>query len=166
MQALNYEVSLRNAQALFDRRDLSNAEMLCRELLRVNKKDAKLHFLLYRIFSARNKRAEAVSHIEQAIALQPNHVPLRLAYATYMASDGQSRKAVTILQKAHKLAPNDAHVIGALADALDLMGQSREAYELLAPVIEKKQDDPLIACVWGRIALALKQPEEAIAALT
>ncbi len=114
---------------------------------------------------ARGEAAKAISHMEKAIAWDPNSPPFHHDLALVHSAAGNPTKTIEKLQDTIRLAPNDARYRYELGLAFSETG---DLTQTVAALREAVRIDPQFARAWYNLGLALnalKQTEDAIAAL-
>ncbi len=134
-------------------------------MLRHNSDQPSGQMQLGQFHFARGDAAKAVTHMEKAIAWDPNSPPFHHDLALIHSSVGDTAKTVQKLRDAIKLAPNEARYHYELGLALSETGDLEQTVAALRDAVRVQPD---FARAWYNLGLALnglQQPEEAISAL-
>jgi Flp pilus assembly protein TadD len=86
------------ALLLLERRAFAEAKSLLLELIASPDADAATHFMLARILVAEGDEAAALAPLEQALALEPGSVPVRLELARLLAGKQDLPRARSLLE--------------------------------------------------------------------
>jgi tetratricopeptide (TPR) repeat protein len=86
------------ALLLLERRAFVEAKSLLLELIASPDADAATHFMLARILIAEGDEAAALPPLEQALALEPGSVPVRLELARLLAAKAEFQRARSLLE--------------------------------------------------------------------
>ena len=86
------------ALMLHERRAFAEAKSLLLELIASPDADAATHFMLARILIAEGDEAAALAPLEQALALEPGSVPVRLELARLLAGKQEFPRARSLLE--------------------------------------------------------------------
>jgi tetratricopeptide (TPR) repeat protein len=87
------------ALLLLERRAFADAKSLLLELIASPDADAATHFMLARILVAEGDEAAALAPLEQALALEPGSVPVRLELARLLAGKQDLPRARRLLEE-------------------------------------------------------------------
>lgn len=162
MTSLHYVASLRLGQKCFLDGEYVRAQRIGENLLAQNRKDLNALILLARCHQMQNHYEEAIKHYQKCIDLQPRNVEHHLNLGSLLASMGRYPQAFARFEKAAKVAPGDPRLTVAIADVHERAGDEAKAIEVLAPSIERGDEDVLSAYIYAKAKLAAKDPKEAV----
>ena len=169
LNLMNSADELSREHYLVQGRGFLPAELICRV------HDRYLQFELHNVatvvccanaLSAMGRGADAMKRIEQAIAVRPDHVPLRRRYATLLAAEGQCARAIEVLRELVETNPSDPALRQMLARQLTDLGRIDEAADQLAAAVHLAPDDPKLQIRYARLLQRLGRGADALAAMT
>ena len=117
------------AVAQNDGNDYTAALQACNRALELNPNCALAHAFLGRIYSATDRREEALAEISQALSLAPSEPEVLAAAGTVRADGDDWDSAITYYKRAVTLAPNYPQYALALAGAYREIGEFDTALE-------------------------------------
>jgi len=123
-----FSEAFERAKACHRAGQLQRAEELYREILRTDRADAELYYLLGAACQALGKHHEAVDSLRQAVRLKPDHFAAHNHLGVALAQQGRVDEAIASFQEALRLKPDSAEARANLRKALAEAGRS----ELLA----------------------------------
>jgi tetratricopeptide (TPR) repeat protein len=141
------------ALLLLERRAFAEAKPLLVELVSSPDADASTHFMLARILIAEGDEAAAIAPLEQALALEPGSVPVRLELARLLAGKAEFPRARGLLEELSiKAAPAD-RLAGLRARAeIEIAWADRDSAEEAAHLAAAEQ------ALRGALAMAPQHP--------
>jgi len=142
------------AATLFRNKDFDAALAILDDLIVIQPKSAPLHFHRGRCLIALDREEEAISALDTALELAPEHVPLLLERA--QLGGDENFDPLPLLRSAHQLEPDNAQVLFQLANG-ELMAAEDDAArkaEALAHLNRSLELDPtrevafLLRAIW------------------
>lgn len=109
---VNVGAILQQAIAAMERGDLGQAQQLCRQVLRVDPRNAGAHHLAGLLASQAKQPAEAVQYLETAAALAPANGTTLVDLAEAYESAGRRDEAWVFFEKAAAAAPGNGQILG------------------------------------------------------
>ena len=113
----------------------AEAEKMAGEWLKSHPKDVVFRLYMGDLASARKNYAQAATHYQSALALQPNNA-LILNNLAWASNQTGSPKALEYAEKANQLAPNQPAFMDTLAMILAAKGDTSQAVKLLRKAME------------------------------
>ncbi len=144
---------LQNALRAFESRRLVDADMLCRQVLRHEPRNAAALNLSGQVALARGFFDEAVEHLSRCAALHPRNVATQYSLGEVYAFLGRYRDAIICYDKALRLNPDDPMAITGKASAYASTGEYEKAQALLQPFVESRRMTPEMAMPLAHIKL-------------
>jgi len=95
--------------------------------------------------------------LSQQLALQPDHLYLRLLNANVMSANGQFEQAIALLQAQLKESPDSFAIKALLAQTLLNAGQARQAISALQVLSKERPEAPW---VWQQLSQAATQAND------
>jgi len=139
------------------------AEPLCRQALRANKKDVQAIGLLGQIAIMKGRFDEAVKHLQKCVALSPKQLQYHSMLAEALAAGGRYDEALDRYEKILKLNAQYTPAVSGKAEVLNRQSRHEEAAALLEPVIDQGGDDAGMAVVFLRAAARTGRYDKAVA---
>ena len=165
------EVSLRLGQTLYDLGHLEESRKVLEMAYQANPSFPGLAYIYARsLLDLKDQRA-AIPVLAHVIQLQDDNLSAHLDYATALLSVREKpTQAIASLRRVQELSPGHIHAQALLAEALAENNELNDALHAYQIVLETDLvEDPAwcsrISLGLGRTALALQQPDIAIAAL-
>ena len=140
---------------------LAEAEALYRRALQANRDEPIAHARLGALCAQSRRHAEALQHLEQAVALNPSDAPSQLNLGIVLDALGQTERADTAMREALRAAPGDAETqknYGAWCKKLGRMEEAATNLELglmAAPMDQPRQN------LLGQVYAALGRSDDA-----
>lgn len=103
----------------------------------------------------------AVTHLTEAVRLDPASVSIHFSRAWMLQRVGQMAESLTDLEAANRLEPDNVRVLDLMGLAHLSMEQPAEAEKALRRALAKAPDDPEAVMHMGRTLMALGREEEA-----
>ncbi len=147
---------LRDAIALFDRRDYRSAQPLFEELASRDILSFEVHFYLARCHRLAGKLAEAIREYEAAAVIYDGYSVVHLEHGQALLASGKLPGAAAAFEKSLALAPSSAAEVG-LATAARKLGDAPRAVEALRRAVAL---DPEDADSWNELGALLLQRDE------
>lgn len=146
--------------------DLSQAQELCRGILKRDKRDADAIHLLGLIAFQNGALDKATSYYKKCIDLRPREP--RFPYLLAKVSVVQTRldEALRRLDDALKLDPEYVPALTWKAVVFERSGRYDDARALVAPFVEAGTEDADMAEVYARLELQANRPENALAVIS
>ncbi len=104
--------------------------------------DAGYHYWLGVAYLTVGEAAAEERALERSLALNPEHVPARLALADNLLAQGKASKSLIHYDMALTVEPNNAEVLWGRARALDRLGRRSERMEVLHDYLSTSPDGP------------------------
>ncbi len=149
-----FENDLQRAFAAHKRGDQTEAEALCRQLLRAGRADARLFYMLGMVLQRREKYDESLDCLQRAAVLAPRAVAIirAMGYVCHHLKDFP--QAVEHFRRAMALQPDRADLHDDLGHACFELG----AYEAAETAFRRALElNPREAGTWNNLAKTLKQ---------
>ena len=108
---------------------IQETESIFRAFVETSPLDPQAHFLLATSLHGRAKQDESEKHLVLALALNPDHVPARIAYAAYLDRIDEPKRAEQEFKKALAAPGNKSRALSALALFLEKHNRPAEARE-------------------------------------
>ncbi len=142
---------IKQAMSLIRAGNTGQAEIVARQVIASNKKDADGLTLLGLVFYERGDYDEAVAWHKKAVTIERKQ-PLYLCnLAIANAARGKLSSALTCFEKALKLQPDSPEALAGKADVLEKQGKLDRAHAILEPAIKAGRYTPKIAAVYARL---------------
>ncbi len=145
---------------------LDEAEAICRQLVKRNKRDVNALQMLGTLATRRNDFGEALKHYRRCLALRPSEAHFHYLVGKIDALQGRFDQAIARYDRALRLKPGDRLSAGWKAAVLERRGSLAEAEATLAPFIEAGTEDADMAEVQAKIDLGAGRDTEAAAIAT
>ncbi len=142
---------------------LEEAEQGYRAVLAADSKHANAWHLLGVIAQQRGQAAQAVEHIQQALALSGPQAPYLGNLGVAFEALGRSAEAVTVLEQALALEPSSFTAQFALANALKSLGRLEEAVTRYGQALALQPNNASVHNNLGNALQALERYNEAAA---
>ena len=110
-------------------------------------------------------RPKALSHLNDALALDPSLTGARYARAVLVAQHGNYQESISDLQKILESEPRNANALYSLGDNLLMVNRPAEAVKVLAQATELAPEDPKILLRYSRALMRAGNQTEAQAVL-
>jgi Flp pilus assembly protein TadD/predicted Zn-dependent protease len=108
-----------------------------------------------------NNMQEALSKLQQAVALDPSMEDAQCNLGVVLARMGRSQEAITQMEKAVQLSPGRAEIWMNLANMYQANGQKDKALETYKQVVKRFPKHPFLSKVHGMVAGLEKEKERA-----
>jgi tetratricopeptide (TPR) repeat protein len=131
--------------------NLTEAEAICRRVLRRRKKDVAALEMLARIANAARAYEKAASHVEKCIALRPRDPALHFMLATVHVAQGRYDDAIAAFDKVLRLKPDYPYAVAWKADVLERRGDYEKARALVEPFVSAGIEDAAMAVVYATL---------------
>jgi tetratricopeptide (TPR) repeat protein len=147
--------------------DHASAIQAIRNALSAWNDEPRWHILAAEIFLGRGHpddlidQEEAISHLEQAIRLDPKYAPPYLCLGQIYLEQGFTEKSILICEQASRLAPNEPQTWNLLAQAYRSLGNLEQAASHAERAIALAPDDTTYLVLRGEIALEAGNGREA-----
>jgi Flp pilus assembly protein TadD len=135
------------------------------ERYRANPRDATAAMNYAKALTATERRAQAVSVLEQATLQSPHNSALLGAYGRALAAVGRFDQAIEVLSRAHSPDKPDWRVLSAHGAVLDQMGRHQDAQRYYASALKIVPDEPTVLSNLGlsyALAKDLARAEETL----
>ena len=141
---------------------LGEAEILCKQGLKRNKRDVTALQMLGTIAVRRGAFDEALGYYRRCAELRPQEAHYHYLVGKAQAISGRLDEAMASLQRALRIEPGYAHAVSWLAAVLERVGDYDRARAMLAPLVEAAAEDADMATVFAKIELHDGHPEAAM----
>lgn len=154
-----------SARELYSSSHFRQAEEVCHQILGTDATKAEVWVLLGETCAAQGRRAEAISHYQKAVRLQPDHTEAHFRLGNMLAEQGERNQAIASYRVVLRAKPDHAEALTNLGVALAQQGQLEEAVEELRTALHYRSDSPKALHNLG-VALAQQgKPDEAARSL-
>ena len=153
---------LKQAADAYGQQNYTQAESICRQIIKNNPHHANAYLCLGLTFYYRGKLEEAITYYQKAIQLDPQSASAYTNLGIALRDQGKLEEAITYCQKAIQLDPQSASAYNSLGIVLRDQGKLEEAITYYQKAI---QFDPQSASAYSNLGGALKDQgklEEAI----
>jgi len=140
------------------------AEKMYHVLLQANPACADAWHLLGLIALQRGAYAQAVTHITEALRLDPQHAVYHFNLGHVYTRHGALPEAAASYRAALALQPHDVDTLNNLAGVLLDLGEVAEARACFAQALQSNPRDPQLHCNFGHALLAAAQIDAALQA--
>lgn len=154
------------AQRCLQAGNLLEAERICRQLLKRDRKDVNAVQLLGSIAMARGAYDDAAGHFRTCVRLKPAAAGLHFLYGKASSMLGHYDEAVAAYDATLRIKPDDRLCAGWKAGALERLGKYEQARGVLQPFVDAGTDDADIAELLARIDIHTGNYEAAITGAT
>lgn len=160
-------LKIRLAREFFNTGKLSEAEELCRQILQLNDQMTHAHLLLGNVNLRLNKLEEALKNYEQAAALEPQNVMIKVNYASILMKNNELRKSLDLVNELG----NEGNfintslyqeMIAELGNRFLATGKMKEAIPLLKKVIAFDPENPDAWLNLGSTYFGINQLDQAL----
>jgi tetratricopeptide (TPR) repeat protein len=151
MAFLEPHATFAQAASFFRAGDLEQAEAICRQLLKRNKRDADALQMRGTIALRRRDYAEAAKHYARCLAIKPKEPHFHFLVGRVAALQGRHAEARRKLDRALQLKPGYEPAVEWKAKVLQWDGDYEQARETLAPFVEDARENTDMAEVQARI---------------
>ncbi len=155
---------LATAQELLQRGLLDEAEVICRRLIKRDKKNAGALHMLGGIMGQRGRFDEAVDCFQRGLRIDGRSVLLWCALAKTRMYQGRLEEATAAYDEALRGGLNIPAVAGK-AEVLQLQGRHDDARILLEPVVAAGTEDGEVASIYASLLQLVDRHHEAVALL-
>jgi tetratricopeptide (TPR) repeat protein len=118
---------LASAQLSIAAKDFANAEIALNEAITFAPKMAELFNMLGNVVKRQSRISEAITAYERGLALNNDHILLRINYGNVLMSEQRHIDAIAQFDRAVALAPENTHALAAMAYCLQQLGRFDEA---------------------------------------
>lgn len=162
----NINLTLYSVLILRDLDEQREAESRIRAALVKQSKDERLLFNLGLVLHARGKESEAISTMEQIIALNGKNCDA-LNYVAYALAEtgGDLRRAEDLARRALTIRSNDGYYLDTLGYVQFKQGKIADAEETLSRAMSATGEDPVIAEHYVDVLLAQGKQQKAVGIL-
>jgi len=136
------EELLREAVAHHQAGEVARAEALYRAVLRARRDEVNALHLLGVALRQQGRLAEALKHLDRAVALRPDNALFRANRGAALADAGRLAEAVEDLTHAAAIRPGDATTLRNLGQAMAALGNARGALDPLSRAVAAAPDAP------------------------
>lgn len=157
--------ALRQALAHLNAGRLSEAEALCRAVLKATPHEAQAWQLLGGIALQRGEADAAVAHFRQAVSAAPRTAQAHSNLGAALLATGQIEDAIGALRSAIRHDPKYGSAYTNLGDALLKAGRLEEALTALRRAVSLLPTDAKAHTNLGAALTRLQQPDEAVTVL-
>ncbi len=141
---------------------LGEAQVLCKQVLKGNKRNVTALQMLGTIAVRRGAFDEALGYYHRCAELRPQEAHYHYLVGKAQAISGRLDEAMASFQRALRVEPGYAHAVSWLAAVLERVGDYERARAMLAPLVEAAAEDADMATVFAKIELHDGHPEAAI----
>ncbi len=143
--------------------NLDEAERICRQLLKRNRKDVNALQLLGSIAMTHGAYDDAAGHYGACVRLSPVAAGLHFLHGKACSMLGRYDEAIASYDEALRIKPGDRLCAGWKAGALERTGDYQGARDVLQPFVDAGTDDAEIAELLARVEVQTGNHEAAIA---
>lgn len=143
--------------------DLSRAEFLCREAIRLDATYPETRHTLGTILERQGDLVEAESSYNDAIALKPTFALAHYSLGFLLERQGKQRDANSCYRQAIALDPNMAHAHAKLGDMLALDGNLKEAENCYLKALSLAPELAEVDIRMGELKTQQEKPNDALA---
>lgn len=140
---------------------VQEADTLCKSVLAERKRDDLAMAILAQTCNASGKYAEGMALIKKAIAKNNKRADYHGLLADMLTTQGAFKEALQSYDKALKLNPNHLGVVSGKANTWLRLRKPEKALALLAPIMNKGNEDVSIAIVYAKVLLENNAPMDA-----
>jgi predicted TPR repeat methyltransferase/uncharacterized coiled-coil protein SlyX len=164
------QASLDEAIALFHRRELVQAAEHCRVLLEAEPDRADALSLLGAVEGERGRFDEAVSCLQRAVALRPNHAGALINLTIALSLAARDEEALATADRVLELKPGDAQALHVRATLLRRQGRLFDALASLDQCLDTDPEQVEVLVARGELLaelsdLGLRRRDEAVQSL-
>ncbi len=159
-QIASPELAIKLHGALMASENMAEADKHATAWLKEHPKDVAFRMYLGDLATARKNYAQAVSHYQGALNLQPNNA-LILNNLAWTLGQTKSPKAIEYAEKANRIAPNQPAFMDTLAMLLAEKGQYEKAVELLNSALKQAPQAANIQLNLAKVLIAAGKKNEA-----
>ena len=149
----------------YDRGQLVEAARHLGECTRLRPADGAAHTSLGTIYQMQGRLDEAAQAYRLALQCQPDLAQAHSNLGTLAFRRGDLGAAMASFMEARRIEPGHPEALAGMAALYEFKGEYAQAEELLRPEVEKEDNAPEIAIIYGRLAHRLKTPQQGIPAL-
>lgn len=135
MQNLRSRSKLKQARALFENRQLTEAKALCQQVCQSDKINVEAWLMLGMVNKALGLADEAIAALENTAALNPQNAFVQNEIGLLLAQASRYPEAIDAFKRALSAAPDPATVLVNLGVVYGLMGQHVQALEALEQAV-------------------------------
>jgi tetratricopeptide (TPR) repeat protein len=151
MSGLDSHATYDQAASYYRAGDLEQAEAICRQLLKRNKRHADAVQLRGAIALKRRDYAEASKHYARCLSLKPKEPYFHFLVGRVAALQGRYAEAIRKLDRALQLKPGYEPAVEWKAKVLEWDGDYEQARAVLAPLVTEGRENVEMAEVQARI---------------
>jgi tetratricopeptide (TPR) repeat protein len=122
---------------------------------------AGLHYEVARDRLERNERTAAVSHLKEALRLQPDFVPAALLLGDTHLKAGESREALRVWERAAEASQSALPLLGRIEHLYRTEGRPTRMISLYQEALARHPDNQALAFGLGRVYFELAMLDEA-----
>ncbi|MEE8458219.1 MAG: sulfotransferase [Phycisphaerales bacterium] len=163
MAFMEQHLTTEHAAQLLRAGELSDAEAICRQLLKRDKRNLDAIQLRGAIALTRRDYAEALKHYQRCLSIRPREPQFQFLLGKVLALDGRYGEAIKKLDKTLALQPDHVHAAEYKAMVHQWDGDYDAATTVLAPYISAGRENAGMAEVQARIDIHDKRYREAAA---
>ena len=161
MAFMEQHLTIEHAARLLRAGDLSDAEAICRQLLKRDKRHVDAIQLRGAIALTRRDYAEALKHYQRCLAIRPREPQFQFLLGKVLALDGRYGEALKKLDKTLALQPDHVNAAEYKAMVHQWDGDYDAAAAVLAPYVSAGTETAGMAEVQARIDILNKRYSEA-----
>jgi tetratricopeptide (TPR) repeat protein len=151
MAFLEKHATFDQAASFFRAGDIEQAEAICKQLLKRNKRDADALQLRGTIALKRRDYAEASKHYARCLAIKPREPRIHFLAGRVAALQGRYGEAVRRLDKALQIKPGYEPAVEWKAKVLEWDGAYDQARALLEPVVAEGRENAEMAEIQAKV---------------
>ncbi len=163
MAFMEQHLTIEHAMRLLRAGELNDAEAICRQLLKRNKRHIDAIQLRGSIALKKRDYAEALKHYQRCLAIRPNEPHFQFLLGKVLALDGRHGEALKKLDKTLAIQPDHVNAAEYKALVHEWDGDYDDAAEVLAPFISAGKENAGMAEVQARVDIHAKRYREAAA---
>ncbi|MHC4102669.1 MAG: tetratricopeptide repeat protein [Planctomycetota bacterium] len=151
MAFLGAHATFEQAASFYRAGDLEQAEAICKQLLKRNKRDADALQLRGAIALKRRDYAEASKHYARCVAIKPKEAHFHFLTGRVAALQGRYGEAVRKLDRALQIKPGYEPAVEWKAKVLEWDGDHEQARTLLEPFVADGRESVEMAEIQARV---------------
>lgn len=134
-----------------------------RRAIQTNAADASVHATLGQVLQSMRRHSEALPHYQQALALEPKQIDLRVAVARLLLALGRNEDALASYQQALRLAPDQPDLLNDVGIALMQLDRHEQALRHFERVLQAHPDHAVAHYNRGNALRSLGRHQQAVA---